>query len=256
MPEHPDDQYFVEVADTLVGRKAGTSAAQKARSLRAGDPIGAVTSRILRRNTDERAWSKGAIGEQLVGWLLGRLPEGWHVFHDVPIGERGANIDHLVVAPTGVFTLNSKNRRGRVSVTAHTFRVNGYRSDDLLKATKEAERASRLLGAALGHPVVVHAALVVIADELEIKQQPPDVRVGGPRGIKRWLERLPSVLSPREVIEIAAVAHKPVTWKDRSPIEGQCPCGGTIVRRTRRVDGAPFLGCSRFPKCRRTWPVA
>ncbi len=256
MATPPDDRYFVEISETLVGRKAGGSAAEKARELRAADPVGALTSRILRRKTDERAWSKGAHGERFVGWLLGRLPEGWHVFHDVPIGERGANIDHLVVSPAGVFTLNTKNLRGRVRVGARTFRVNGYRTDYLPKAVREAERASRLLGAAVGHPVNVRGVLVVIAEELDIKEQPADVRVGGPRGIKRWLEGLPPTLSPGEMIEIAAAANKPATWSERPNAEGRCPCGGTAVRRTRRADGAPFLGCSRFPKCRRTWPVS
>jgi Nuclease-related domain/Topoisomerase DNA binding C4 zinc finger len=175
------------------------------------------------------------------------------VFHDVPIGERGANIDHLVVSPAGVFTLNTKNRHGKVSVSAHTFRVDGYRTDYLPKAAREAERVSRDLGAALGRPVTVHGVLVVIADELDVSEQPADVHVGSPRGIKRWLERLPQTLSRCEVTEIAAAAHKPATWSERL---GRCPCGGTMVRRTRRADGAPFLGCSRFPKCRRTWPVA
>lgn len=32
----------------------------------------------------------------------------------------------------------------------------------------------------------------------------------------------------------------------------KCSCGGTMVVRRRRSDGHKFLGCSRFPKCRRT----
>jgi len=31
----------------------------------------------------------------------------------------------------------------------------------------------------------------------------------------------------------------------------RCPrCGSAMVRRERRSDGAPFLGCSRYPECR------
>jgi hypothetical protein len=36
-----------------------------------------------------------------------------------------------------------------------------------------------------------------------------------------------------------------------------CPrCGSTMVRRQRRSDGAVFLGCSRFPRCRGTRELA
>jgi hypothetical protein len=255
MPADPDDSYFVKIEETLVGRRAGASATEKAHDLRAADPIGALTSRILRRTTDERAWSRGAHGERIVGWFLERLPDGWHVFHDVPAGDRGANIDHLVVSPVGVFTLNTKNLRGRVSVSARAFRVNGYARDYLPKSVHEAERASRLLGAAVGHSIAVRAVLVVIADDIEIAEEPANVHVGSPRGIKRWLERLPTALTNGEVIEIAAVAHKPATWSDRPEVGGRCPCGGTVVHRTRRADRTPFLGCSRFPACRRTWSI-
>jgi hypothetical protein len=177
------------------------------------------------------------------------------VFHDVPVGEQGANIDHLVVSPAGVFTLNTKNLRGRVSVSARTFRVNGYARDYLHKSEYEARRASRLLGTAFGHPIEVRGVLVVIAEEIQIAEQPTNVRVGSPRGIKRWLEQLPTTLSRREVIGIAAVAHKPVTWSTCLDVGSRCPCGGAVVKRTRRADGLPFLGCSRFPACRRRWPV-
>jgi hypothetical protein len=100
------------------------------------------------------------------------------------------------------------------------------------------------------------------------------VHVGSPRGVKRWLLEQPTVLTQREVIEIAAAANKPTTWrpspkatKTVSPavqstarllqaVAGQpCPCGGELVVRTRRADDARFLGCSRFPECRRTWPL-
>jgi len=35
----------------------------------------------------------------------------------------------------------------------------------------------------------------------------------------------------------------------------RCGCGGHLIRRTRKDDGQPFLGCTRFPTCRRTKTV-
>lgn len=60
-------------------------------------------------------WSQGAEGEEVVGGILeGLSAEGWHVIHDVSFG-RG-NIDHIVVGPGGIFTVETKSRQGKVFV--------------------------------------------------------------------------------------------------------------------------------------------
>jgi hypothetical protein len=61
------------------------------------------------------AWAQGAEGEEVVGKILEELAEdGWHVIHDVSFG-RG-NIDHVVVGPGGIFTVETKSRAGRLSL--------------------------------------------------------------------------------------------------------------------------------------------
>ncbi len=188
-PPPPDEPCFVRIDETLAGRKAGGSAGEKARELRRADPLGAVASRVLRVHTDERAWSKGARGERFVGWLLRRLPEGWYVIHDIPVGTGGANIDHLLVGPAGVFTVNTKNLKGEIWLAPKTLLVNGQRTDFLPKAAAEASRASRFLGAALARPVPVRPVLAIFADRWTVKEDPPDVLVDTPRGVMRWLLR-------------------------------------------------------------------
>lgn len=48
-----------------------------------------------------RSWYTGTIGELAVARALGTLPAGWLVLHSVPVGNRGSDIDHVVVAPDG-----------------------------------------------------------------------------------------------------------------------------------------------------------
>lgn len=72
---------------------------------------------IVERRTDPvfDRWLRGAEGEKRVGAILDDLAaDGWHVTHDVSLG-RG-NIDHVLVGPGGVFTVETKAHRGRVSV--------------------------------------------------------------------------------------------------------------------------------------------
>ena len=93
--------------------------------LRRVQPIRSRVDRLLHYRTAERAWRRGAFGGRVTGFWLDRLPEGWFVFHDVPVGARGANIDHLVVGPSGVFTVNTKDLTGAIASTRGRSRTTG-----------------------------------------------------------------------------------------------------------------------------------
>jgi hypothetical protein len=61
---------------------------------------------------------RGAAGEEYVGGLLDELPGGdWLVIHDASLG-RG-NVDHILIGPAGVFTVETKSHPGPVRV-GHT----------------------------------------------------------------------------------------------------------------------------------------
>src|SRR2546430_4688304 len=56
------------------------------------------------------AWRKGAAGESLVAGGLAPLPGEFVVVNDVT--KRFANIDHIVIGPTGVYVIDTKNWKG------------------------------------------------------------------------------------------------------------------------------------------------
>jgi Nuclease-related domain len=57
----------------------------------------------------------GASAEEQVGGLLDQLA-GWRVIHDASLG-RG-NVDHILIGPTGVFTVETKSRLDPVRVSS------------------------------------------------------------------------------------------------------------------------------------------
>ena len=62
--------------------------------------VGTIIARTFDKKTDERAWRVGAGGEETVGGRLEKLAKhGWHVLHAVPVGDRGSDIDHVVIGP-------------------------------------------------------------------------------------------------------------------------------------------------------------
>jgi hypothetical protein len=66
------------------------------------------------------AWAIGAEGEEALGADLDAIP-GIRVLHDrcVPGGQ--ANLDHLVVAPAGVFIVDAKHYEGLIEVRNHAW---------------------------------------------------------------------------------------------------------------------------------------
>ena len=79
----------------------------------AGRPGGGRTGRLaaaVPASEQARTWQRGAHGERHTARLLRRLHrDGFVVFHDLAVpGNTSANIDHLVIGPTGVFVIDSK----------------------------------------------------------------------------------------------------------------------------------------------------
>jgi hypothetical protein len=65
-------------------------------------------------------------------------------------GEMRGDIDHLVIGPPGVITINTKHHpRGKVLVDGDAITVNGRGTAYVAKARKEAERARSMLATAL-----------------------------------------------------------------------------------------------------------
>ena len=70
----------------------------------------------FRPSEQARTWQRGAAGERHTARLLRRLNrDGYVVFHDLAVpGNTSANLDHLVIGPTGVFVIDSKQWTGSV----------------------------------------------------------------------------------------------------------------------------------------------
>ncbi len=61
-----------------------------------------------------RAWDTGALGEERLGNLLDELAsDSLRTLHDRRIPGSRANIDHIAVAPTGVYVIDAKKYKGR-----------------------------------------------------------------------------------------------------------------------------------------------
>jgi Nuclease-related domain len=118
----------------------------------------------FRPSEQARAWQRGAQGERYTARLLDRFTrDGFVVFNDLAVpGDTSANVDHLVIGPTGVFVVDSKQWTGSVyqggdGLVWH----NHYPLDRTLETVRwEAQQVSRMLGSRAAALLCVHGAHV------------------------------------------------------------------------------------------------
>jgi len=62
-----------------------------------------------------RSFLKGAEGEETVARILSFLPANHTVFNDLQLDPGGPAFDHIVVAPAGIFVVETKNWSGEIT---------------------------------------------------------------------------------------------------------------------------------------------
>jgi hypothetical protein len=207
----------------LASNQPGESAAQVADAYREARPVRSLISRLLGEHTDERAWRVGAQGEAKTARQLRRLTNPgpfdrrssgtWHVIHSVPLGQRGRDIDHLVLGPPGVFTINSKHHEALVTVTDGGVLVGKRRKRYAEIAEDEARRAAERLTTAFAEPVQVTALIAVVGAPTVVRGRPRGVVVLPVEEIVAWLLARTPLIGDAEVESLFEVARRSTTWQ-------------------------------------------
>lgn len=203
-------------------------------------------------STESRPWYIGAEGEIAVGRELAGLPDGWAVFHAVPVGKKGSDIDHVVVGPGGVFTINTKHHSGKnVWVGRRVLMVSGQKTPHIRNAEYEATRVTKLIRERMPLAAQVQPIVAIVAPkQITIREKPDVVVVLNARQLRRWLEKRPHVVTPGEVDALTTLLDDPGVWgsapDSRSDLAVEFARLDTEVRsaRTRRKlwAGAGMLG--------------
>jgi len=122
---------------------------------------------IRKMKKNLKALKLGRDGERAVGEYLERLrAKGYAVFHDI-VGE-GFNIDHVVISPKGIFTVETKTRskpiRGSAKVIYDGERVfvNGFQPDrnPVVQAKAQARWLQEVLLESTGKKYPVHSVVL------------------------------------------------------------------------------------------------
>ena len=186
---------------------------------------------------ESASWLKGAKGEEFVGKRLAKLSrEDWMPLHDRPLGNRGRNVDHLVIGRGGVFTVNTKNLSGNAVVKGNTFRVSGYCNRSILHAARdEAVKVGERLSLASGVTFEAIPVLVVLTPSLEVHEQPEGVHVLGRSDVPSWFEDHPPALERAEAARIYQASRRNAVWtQPLSSLRAAASPSGVTTNEWRR----------------------
>lgn len=129
---------------------------------------------------------RGAKGEEQVGGLLDGLEgRGWHAIHDASLGN--GNVDHILIGPAGVFTVETKSHPGPVRVA----RIHGA---TIGQAQAQQRAIARVTGVEV-EPLIVYSRAWIDRPLARRK----GVRVLPARMLARYLGRRGATLSPEQV---------------------------------------------------------
>jgi len=171
------------------------------------------------RGTPSRATQKASWAETKP--RAGRLSGDWLTLHSVPVGSRGSDVDHVIIGPRGVYTVNTKNHGQKpIRVKENAVTVGGRAEPYARNARFEASRVATLLSQACGFPVKARGIVAFTnpLDCLTVLGQPRDGQVTmlASEQLVPWLMSQPLVLPPRWAHAVMEQARWESTWVSRS----------------------------------------
>lgn len=222
---------------------------------------------------------KGKASEKRVCRKLERLPKGYIVFNDLLFESNGKSvqIDHLVVAPYGIFVIETKGYSGWIfgsedgqywtkSVYGHKYKFynpilqNAGHIRFIVHLLKEIGindcffsvivfNNEATLKVRSGKSIVINRSLLKSAI---LSFQQPILTSEQCQSITKIIRNASSDSKDKKI----KVKHKGYSQRRQIEVEyaernGRCPrCGGQLI--LRQGDYGAFYGCSNYPRCRFT----
>mgnify|MGYP002623782244 CR=1 FL=1 len=231
-------------------------------------------------NPDSPRWiryifpDKGTRGEMAVAAILEQLPEEYHVFNDIYIHSSGRSvqIDHVVISPYGIFSIETKNYNGWIfgGEKSEFWTQNLYG-----KKYKFRNPIKQNLSHAIALANVLHVyqsqitPLTVFTGNGTLKTNTSSAVIYENRLRNVILGFAEPIFAPKRVDSlINTLTESIITDENKKQLHiqsvrntiyrqnqlsshGQCPrCYGRLVWRQGKYGG--FWGCESYPRCRFT----
>jgi hypothetical protein len=192
-------------------RKAKREAAVRERHPR----VGGVIIALQDAPQHESRWARGAGGEELVEQALTKRCPNVAVLHDRRIPGSRANIDHIAVAPSGIWVIDTKRYKGKLQVAnplfgKPTLRVGGRDQTKLVDGLVKQVELVIAAVADVGLDAPVHGCFCFVDSELPLIGTPSinGFTIFGRKGLARQLNRAGSLASDGAATLVAALSER------------------------------------------------
>lgn len=166
----------------------------------------------------------GAAGESLVTKVLSSFPDNWYVFNDMIVGR--SQIDHIVVCPKGVYTIETKNYRGTIYGNAEKqewFQVISGHNTPFYNPVKQGIGHSVALSKYLEengfNKIWVNTIVVFTEPSVELKVFSLKVPVIHQSKLSEFFNDQKQVMNPDECSKIAKSVHKLIHAKRQKELD-------------------------------------
>jgi hypothetical protein len=155
-------------------------------------------------------WEQGVLGEVATAAALEALPAEFVVLHDLSVPGSESNVDHVVVGPTGVWVIDSKEWTGRITNGNNMlWRGQTPLRDELRTATWLA-RVVQNVGKSKARAVLCFGGVSLPASQQEVER----VLVVGRDALVSHIAGAPVTLSPKQIEKTVERLRRGMDWKE------------------------------------------
>lgn len=164
--------------------------------------------RLVTIPTHVKAWAIGAEGEGRTAAALEPLAaEGFRILHDLPIPGSRANIDHVVIGPSGVFVIETKSFGGKLQIRGGDVYVAGRRKTAMLdEVRREVAVVASILADDLERLGIEVTPLICVhrAELPFFRSKAQDIAILSPKAVVNRLRKAEALMSPSDIERLAA----------------------------------------------------
>ena len=164
----------------------------------------------------------GAVGESLVAEVLSDFPDDWYIFNDMIVGH--SQIDHIVICPKGIYTIETKNYQGTIygnaeksewyQVINYDYKTPFY--NPVKQGNGHSFSLSKYLEESGFKKIWVNTIVVFTEPSVELKVFSPKVPVIYLSALRGFLNKEKQVMTPSYCNEIANCISKLIPVSNRT----------------------------------------
>jgi len=178
--------------------------------------IGYYTIKIAEALRKIKNIKLGRDGEKIVGQGLEKLRSaGYKVFHDIVDSERGFNVDHIIIGPAGVFTIETKTISKsdgvrKIKCDGDNIKIDGFSPDrnPIFQAKAQAHWLHDFILVFTGMKIAVKPVVIYPGWFIESEQRNADVWVLNEKALSSFLQNQKTVLDEEKISSIATQIAK------------------------------------------------